>query len=303
MNFTWSLNLSGCVWPTGTDVCEWHRRKLPVLRLRGRQHDCNIASDREGTSYRAVKDDNHFFYPDSMRGEVRELSLKGCENCTSRVAFDPAKQMWGAIRVFDEFLKVVHALCEDALECGSESNYCSKDMETVREQVRRLDPNVPVVDLRTVDEQIGLSLKAERLAASLSAVFGALATALAVIGLYGVMAYTVRHTPARDRYPRGPRCVAERRLMDGHAPGCLSHWRGTYRWRAAGLCSRQSDSQSALRFAAARPIRLRLGRPRARCGGLCGWLHTLLASQPRRPHACSPSRVNGYEIPLVDRDE
>src|SRR5579859_974414 len=64
-------------------------------------------------------------------------------------------------------------------------------METVREQVRRLDPNIPVVDMRTVDEQIGLSLKTERLVASLSAVFGALATALAVIGLYGVMAYTV----------------------------------------------------------------------------------------------------------------
>jgi predicted permease len=64
-------------------------------------------------------------------------------------------------------------------------------METVREQVRRLDPNVPAVDMRTIDEQIGLSLKTERLVASLSAVFGALATALAVIGLYGVMAYSV----------------------------------------------------------------------------------------------------------------
>jgi predicted permease len=64
-------------------------------------------------------------------------------------------------------------------------------METVREQVRHLDPNVPVVDLRTIDEQIGISLKTERLVASLSAVFGALATALAVIGLFGVMAYSV----------------------------------------------------------------------------------------------------------------
>jgi len=64
-------------------------------------------------------------------------------------------------------------------------------MESVREQVRRLDPNVPVIDLRTIEEQIGLSLKSERLVASLSAVFGALATALAVIGLYGVMAYSV----------------------------------------------------------------------------------------------------------------
>ena len=64
-------------------------------------------------------------------------------------------------------------------------------METVREQVRRLDPNLPLVDMRTIGEQIGLSLKTERLVASLSAVFGALATALAVIGLHGVMAYSV----------------------------------------------------------------------------------------------------------------
>src|SRR5215470_11714542 len=64
-------------------------------------------------------------------------------------------------------------------------------MQAVREQVRHLDPNIPVVDIRTIDEQIGLSLKSERLVASLSGAFGALATALAVIGLYGVMAYSV----------------------------------------------------------------------------------------------------------------
>lgn len=74
-------------------------------------------------------------------------------------------------------------------------------METVREQVRRLDPNIPVVDIRTIDEQIGLSLKTERLVASLSAVFGALSTALAVIGLYGVMACMM----ARRRHEIGIR--------------------------------------------------------------------------------------------------
>jgi predicted permease len=64
-------------------------------------------------------------------------------------------------------------------------------MGAVRQQVRRLDPNVPVLDLRTVDDQISILLTTERVMASLSAAFGVLAASLAVIGLYGVMAYTV----------------------------------------------------------------------------------------------------------------
>ena len=61
----------------------------------------------------------------------------------------------------------------------------------LRERMRQFDSHVPVVDLQTVDELIGFSLRTERLVASLSAVFGGLATLLAAIGLYGVMAYTV----------------------------------------------------------------------------------------------------------------
>ncbi|HET9407552.1 MAG TPA: ABC transporter permease [Candidatus Sulfotelmatobacter sp.] len=59
------------------------------------------------------------------------------------------------------------------------------------ERMRQFDPHVPVVGLQTVNEQIGFSLRTERLVASLSAIFGGLATVLAAIGLYGVMAYTV----------------------------------------------------------------------------------------------------------------
>lgn len=60
-----------------------------------------------------------------------------------------------------------------------------------RQKVHQLDPNLPVYGVRTIDEQISLSLRNERLVATLSSLFGALATLLAVIGLYGVMAYTV----------------------------------------------------------------------------------------------------------------
>ena len=64
-------------------------------------------------------------------------------------------------------------------------------MPLIRQKMRRLDANVPVYAMRTADEQISQSLRTERLVASLSSVFGVLATILAVIGLYGVMAYTV----------------------------------------------------------------------------------------------------------------
>jgi predicted permease len=64
-------------------------------------------------------------------------------------------------------------------------------MSTVRAKVRELDANVPVYAMRTMDAQISNSLTTERMIASLSSVFGLLATLLAIIGLYGVMSYTV----------------------------------------------------------------------------------------------------------------
>jgi predicted permease len=64
-------------------------------------------------------------------------------------------------------------------------------MSMIRAKVRELDPNIPIYDLRTTDRQISNSLSSERMIASLSSVFGFLATLLAIIGLYGLMAYTV----------------------------------------------------------------------------------------------------------------
>jgi ABC-type antimicrobial peptide transport system permease subunit len=61
----------------------------------------------------------------------------------------------------------------------------------IRDAVKRLDNTLPVFDMRAVDEQIDRSLLTERMIAMLSAVFGMVATVLAIVGLYGVMAYTV----------------------------------------------------------------------------------------------------------------
>jgi predicted permease len=61
----------------------------------------------------------------------------------------------------------------------------------LRTRVREMDPNLPIYAMRTTQEQLDNSLTTERMIASLSIAFGILATLLATIGLYGVMAYTV----------------------------------------------------------------------------------------------------------------
>lgn len=61
----------------------------------------------------------------------------------------------------------------------------------IRAAVKNLDGSLPVFDLRSIEEQIDCSLLTERMIAMLSAAFGLVATLLATVGLYGVMAYTV----------------------------------------------------------------------------------------------------------------
>jgi predicted permease len=61
----------------------------------------------------------------------------------------------------------------------------------IRQVVNHLDSNLPVSGMKTLEKQQEESLITERLVATLSTGFGILATLLAAIGLYGVMAYIV----------------------------------------------------------------------------------------------------------------
>jgi predicted permease len=69
---------------------------------------------------------------------------------------------------------------------GSETAYAA-----LRNQVKKLDAAMPVFELKTLASQLDETLLTERLIAMLSAGFGLLATLLAAIGLYGVMAFVV----------------------------------------------------------------------------------------------------------------
>jgi predicted permease len=61
----------------------------------------------------------------------------------------------------------------------------------LRNEVRELDPNLPIYNVKTLEQVIDEDLFGERIVAGLSASFGTLAALLAAMGIYGVLAYLV----------------------------------------------------------------------------------------------------------------
>ena len=150
----------------------------------------------------------------------------------------------------------------------------------LRDAVRQLDASMPVYSMKTVDAQLDETLLTDRLVAMLSVGFGALATLLASIGLYGVMAFVV----ARRRKELGIRLAlgavpgfgrlardARRAAVGGHR---------ARRRRAGGDRARTLRRVAAVRHQAARSGDRRRDRHVA-CDGVGGGrIHSRRAREP-----------------------
>ncbi len=63
--------------------------------------------------------------------------------------------------------------------------------QAIPASIAKLDPNLPVENLKTLPQQIKENVFLDRMISTLAAAFALLATILAAVGLYGVLAYTV----------------------------------------------------------------------------------------------------------------
>ena len=111
--------------------------------------------------------------------------------------------------------------------------------QSLRAIVRRIDPALPITDLRTVEEQVDRSLNTERMLATLSSSFGVLALLLSLVGLYGVMSFV----------------VAQRTREIG-----IRMALGARRWSAAWLVLRDAIAMILLGIGIGLPVVWALGR-------------------------------------------
>jgi predicted permease len=117
--------------------------------------------------------------------------------------------------------------------------FASAAARSIRGAVSRIDPALAVLSLRTVDDQLDRVLVNERMLAALAGAFAAVATLLAMIGLYGVLSFSA----ASRTKEIGIRLAL-----------------GAPRWSAGGLIVREAAALALAGLAVAIPVSWALGR-------------------------------------------
>src|SRR3954469_13167108 len=148
-------------------------------------------------------------------------------------------------------------------------------LTNVPKLIAKLEPNLPVENLRTLPQQVRENVFLDRFISVLSASFACLATLLAAVGLYGVLAYTVSQ---RTR---------EIGFSVGVGPGPRGGGGGGRRRGCARWCCGRSGAWSSSAARSGSPPRSPWAGWRSRCCSSCRGLTR--SCSPPRPSRCRSS--------------
>jgi predicted permease len=116
-------------------------------------------------------------YPRQIVGVVKDAKYDTAREKTPLMLYLPYRQ---AARFLGDLCVVVRTAGNPATVSAS-----------IRQELRDIDPSLPVLKINTIEEQLDDALVQERTVAALAGFLGVLAVLLACLGLYGMISYTV----------------------------------------------------------------------------------------------------------------